>query len=80
LGQYGGTVTDNEMKLVAALEADIQIWASLAQYVEHSIVLSAREKKSGIDDLMGTRAFTAKAENISRTVPTDKLQPHTELT
>jgi hypothetical protein len=53
-------VTDNETELVAALEADIQIWESLVKYVEHSIVLSLREKKSGIDDTRGMRELIAE--------------------
>ena len=48
-------MTDNETELVAALEADIQIWESLVKYVEYSIVLSAKERKSGVDDTRGLR-------------------------
>ena len=49
-----GTVTDNETDLVVALEADIQIWASLVRYVEHSIKLS-HPKNSALDDIRGLR-------------------------
>jgi hypothetical protein len=46
------TVTDNEKELVAALEADIQIWGSLVRYVERSVDLSDK-KKSSHDDTRG---------------------------
>lgn len=47
-------MTDNEKELVAALEADVQIWESLVRYVERSVDLSDK-KKSNHDDTRGLR-------------------------
>lgn len=51
-------MTNNERELVAALEPDVEMWESLAEYVEHpvkEINLSDESKISGTDYPHGVR-------------------------
>jgi hypothetical protein len=60
------TVTDNEKELVAALEADIQIWESLVRYVERSIDLSDKRNHAAMtladcaNGLLNTVLYSAR--------------------